>query len=92
MPLQGVLLLLLDRLMYFVEARMAHEFVVMRNGQLETYDDYEKIPKDFQHVIKFVPEIPPGPHTDHEHDDIETWTDKLYALMEIEKANAQKRR
>lgn len=70
---------------------MPHEFVVMRHGKLETYDNYDKIPRDFQHVIKFVPEVPEPPHEEHQHEEIEQWTSKLQALMEIEKANSQKR-
>lgn len=66
---------------------MAHEFVIMRNGILETYTDYDKIPTDFQHVIKFNPEMPPGPHTEEEHDEMGTWNDKLQRLMHIERTN-----
>ena len=63
-----------------------HHFVVMRNGQLETYHDFESIPLDFDHVIEFVPEIPPGPHTDAQHEEIEQWNDRLQQLMRIEYA------
>lgn len=66
---------------------MAHEFVVMRNGVLETYTDYDKIPTDFQHVIKFNPEMSPGPHTNEEHDVMGTWNDKLQRLMCLERVN-----
>lgn len=66
---------------------MTHEFVIMRNGVLETYTDYHKIPSDFQHVIKFNPEMPSGPHTDEEHDEMGTWNDKLQRLMQIECIN-----
>lgn len=67
---------------------MAHEFVVLRNGLLETYDKYEDIPENFQHVIKFLPEIPSEPHTHEQHEEIEAWNDKLQKLMEIERKNA----
>jgi len=69
---------------------MAHEFVIMRNGVLETYTNYEDIPKDFEHVIKFLVDIPPGPHTEEQHEEIETWNGKLQALMEIERQNASR--
>lgn len=64
---------------------MPHEFVVKRKGVLETYTNYDDIPKDFDHVIKFLPEIPEGPHTEEQHEEIESWNDKLQALMEIER-------
>lgn len=68
---------------------MAHEFVILRNGILETYNKYEDIPEDFEHVIKFLPEIPPGPHTHEQHEEIEIWNDRLQKLMEKERKNAR---
>ena len=67
---------------------MTHRFVVMRSGRLETYTEFEAIPQDFEHVIEFVPEIPPGPHTDQQHEEIEQWNDKLQELMRIEHARS----
>ena len=67
---------------------MAHEFVVKRNGVLETYTQYEDIPNEFDHIIKFLPEIPPEPHTEEQHEEIESWNEKLQALMEIERARS----
>lgn len=69
---------------------MAHEFVIMRNGILETYDDYNQIPLDFQHIIRFIPEIPPGPHTLEEHEEIESWNHKFQKLVQIERINNQR--
>lgn len=65
-----------------------HRFVVMRNGELETYTEFEAIPRDFEHVIEFQPEIPPGPHTDQQHEEIEQWNDRLQQLMRIEYARS----
>ncbi len=69
---------------------MPHEFVVKRNGILETYTQFEDIPDDFEHVIKFLPEIPEGPHTEEQHEEIDAWNDKLQILMEIERRNASR--
>ena len=66
---------------------MTSEFVIMRNGILETYTDYDKIPTDFQRVIKFNPDMPPGPHTEEEHDEMGTWNDMLQRLIQIERIN-----
>lgn len=71
-----------------------HKFVVMKNGVLHTYTRYESIPKDFDHVIEFVPDIPDGDaeHTEQEHKEIELWTERLTKLMEIENARSNKSR
>ncbi len=69
---------------------MPHEFVVKRNGILETYNQFEDIPDDFEHVIKFLPEIPEGPHTEEQHEEIDAWNDKLKILMETERRNASR--
>jgi hypothetical protein len=60
----------------------------MRRGKLETYTEFEDIPKDFEHVIEFAPEVPPGPHTDQQHDEIDQWNDRLQQLMRIENARS----
>lgn len=65
-----------------------HRFVVMRSGKLETYNEFAAIPDDFDHVIEFAPEIPPGPHTHEQHEEIEQWNDRLQQLMRIEYARS----
>ena len=67
---------------------MAHKFVVKRNGILETYTEYNDIPNDFDHVISFEPEVPESPHTHEQHEELQSWNDKLQALMEIEHARS----
>jgi hypothetical protein len=64
----------------------------MRQGQLETYTDFAMIPEDFDHVIEFLPEIPPGPHTDEQHEEIDQWNDRLQQLMRIEYARSGQNR
>lgn len=63
---------------------MPHEFVILRNGILETYDKYEDIPDSFENVIKFLPEIPPEPHDHDQHEEIDSWVGKLQELMKKE--------
>jgi hypothetical protein len=70
---------------------MAHEFVVKRNGVLETYTEYDDIPNDFDHVIKFLPDVPSAPHSEAEHDEIHSWMEKFQALMEKERARSMQR-
>ena len=54
----------------------------MRNDELETYDRYEDIPDDLDHVIEFIPEIPPSPHTEQQHEEIHAWRGLFLKLME----------
>ena len=63
---------------------MAHEFVILRKGILETYNKYEDIPETFENLIKFLPDIPDGPHTHEQHEEIDTWNDRLKELLKRE--------
>ena len=64
----------------------------MQDDRLYEYTEYEQIPDYFDHVIEFAPEIPPGPHTDQQHEEIEQWQTKFERLMEIEHASSRKKR
>jgi hypothetical protein len=59
------------------------EFII--NGELKTFNDYRDIPDDFDHVIKFIPDIPDGPHTEEEHQEMEKWNNRLQELMTKER-------
>jgi hypothetical protein len=63
---------------------MAHEFVVLLNGELKTYTKYEDIPERFDNVIRFIPEIPEPPHTHEQHEEIDSWNERLQELMKRE--------
>ena len=65
--------------------------MIMQDDQLYEYTEYEQIPNTFDHVIEFAPEIPPGPHTDQQHEEIEQWQEKFERLMEIEYASSRKK-
>ena len=64
------------------------EFQFIVNGELVTYDKYKDIPETFEHVIKFLPDIPPEPHTKKEHEEIQEWNNKFQELMEKERASS----
>ena len=70
---------------------MGHRFVIMKDDQLSEYTEYEQIPNDFDHVIEFAPEIPPSPHTDQDHEEIDQWRVKFERLMEIEYASSREK-
>jgi hypothetical protein len=54
----------------------------MRRDEIEVYDCYDDIPDDLDHVIEFVPEIPPEPHTQQQHEEIDAWLGLFNTLME----------
>jgi len=67
------------------------EFQFIINGELATFDKYEDIPEEFEHVIKFRPDIPEpvnDDHTDEEHEELAKWNDRLQELMEKERARS----
>ena len=71
---------------------MPHRFVVRVGSELRTYERYEDIPAEFDHLIEFLPEIPPPPHTDEQHQEIDAWQPRFERLMEIERARSSKTR
>ena len=71
---------------------MEHKFVVMKDQVLYTYSEWQQIPLDFDHVIEFLPAIPPGPHTHAQHEEIDSWNGRFQQLMEIERACSSKKR
>lgn len=68
---------------------MSHIFTVYRNNQLITVSDYHLIPDEFDFLIEFKPEIPPEPHTEAEHREIESWNEKFFSVLKREKSCQQ---
>jgi hypothetical protein len=60
-------------------------FEILVNGKLKIYHDYRDIPEEFDNVIKFLPEIPPPPHSQDQHEDMEKWNARLTELIRREK-------
>ena len=72
---------------------MMAEFQFVVNGELVLYDKYEDIPEDFEHVIRFIPDLPEpagedGEHTEEQHEELALWNVRLQALMEKERASS----
>jgi hypothetical protein len=61
-----------------------HKFVILNNGKLEEYTRYEDIPERFDNLIEFAPVIPPGPHSEEQHDEIAAWQFRFKELMKRE--------
>ena len=56
------------------------KFVILVNGCLKTYFDYDEIPNKFESLVSFEPDVPTGPHTYEEHAEIEHWNYRLQRL------------
>ena len=63
---------------------MKHKFTVRIDKEVLTYDNYDDIPEKFDNLISFVPNLPVGPHTQEQHDEIESWMEKFIALRKRE--------
>ena len=64
------------------------EFQFIINGELVTFDKYENIPNEFEHVIKYSPDFISEPHTEKEHEEMAKWNIRLQELMEKERARS----
>ena len=64
------------------------EFKFIINGELVTFDKYEDVPDEFEHVIKFLPDVIPEPHTEKQHEEMAQWNIRLQELMEKERARS----
>ena len=63
---------------------MAHQFAILIDGNVQVFDNYDDIPETFENVIRFEPEVPPEPHTEEQHHEIEQWNNKLQQLLKRE--------
>jgi hypothetical protein len=61
-----------------------HKFTVRIDKEILTYDNYDDIPEKFDNLIAFVPNLPVGPHTQEQHDEIESWMEKFITLRKRE--------
>tara|TARA_B100001245_G_C22690905_1_gene337157 strand:- start:366 stop:569 length:204 start_codon:yes stop_codon:yes gene_type:complete len=64
------------------------EFQFIINRELVTFDKYEDIPDEFEHVIKFLPDVILEPHTEEEHEEMAQWNTRLQKLMEKERGRS----
>ena len=56
---------------------MIGEYIVKIGNKLFDYTNVNDIPEEFDHLIKFVPKAPPEPHTQADHDYINTFSNKF---------------
>ena len=63
---------------------------LLRNGKTKVFDEWEDIPENFtfKNVIQFMPDTPPEPHTEEQHEEMTQWNIRLQKLMEKERARS----
>ena len=59
---------------------VSDRFVVLNEGQYQTYSDYDNIPETFDKLIACQFATLPEPHSEEDHAMMATWNDKLQAL------------
>ena len=60
---------------------MIGEYTVKIGNKLFDYTNVNDIPKEFDHLIKFLPTLPPEPHTPEEHDLIDSFVPKMREIQ-----------
>ena len=56
---------------------MEGEYSVKIGNKVFDYTNANDIPEKFDHLIKFVPKEPPEPHSQEDHDYINTFPEKF---------------
>ena len=69
---------------------MKGEFDIILDGVIKRYTDFDDIPLVFDNLIRFEPEIIPEPHTEEEHELMETYNDKLKEIIGRERGHASR--
>ena len=60
---------------------MIGEYTVKIGKKLFDYTNVDDIPEEFDHLIKFLPTLPPEPHTPEEHDFIDSFMPKMREIQ-----------
>ena len=60
-------------------------YVIRIGKELLTYENYNDIPTEFDHVIEFAPDYPDDPHTPEQHQEMSKYNRMLHDLLAREK-------
>ena len=55
---------------------MKGEFVIREGSAIITYEDFDEIPMEFDNLISFKPIVPEPPHSEEDHQEMETYNAK----------------
>lgn len=61
-------------------------FIVLVDGQLQTYQRWEDLPLVIDEVVAFQPHYPQPPHTHEQHQALSRWDGRLRELMRRRRA------
>jgi hypothetical protein len=64
---------------------MTGKFQVLIGGVVNTYNHIDDIPMSFDNLIAFEPDFPSEPHTQEEHDLIDTFHAKFKEIFSRER-------
>ena len=60
---------------------MIGEYTVKIGNKLFDYTNVDDIPEKFDHLIKILPTLPPEPHSQEDHDYINTFPNKFREIF-----------
>ena len=60
-------------------------FLIKDGVNYMEFHNYDDIPMSFDNLIRFAPEVIPEPHTEEQHELMESYNDKLKELMKRER-------
>lgn len=56
-------------------------YIIKHRNLIQEFSHWDQIPMTFDHLIKFSPQIPEGPHTSEQHDLIDTLPEVFSAFL-----------
>lgn len=66
----------------------AGRYAVRVGNEVRRFTHWDDIPESFDNLIEWIPDIPPEPHTQAEHEWIEGLPDKFRKALAKERRNA----
>ena len=60
---------------------MKGRFVILKDDEYLIFNNFDDIPDTFDNLIEFRPEYPEGPHTEEQHEEIDSYGQKLKELL-----------
>ena len=67
------------------------DFAFIVDGQIEEYIDFNDIPEgyEYDHVLRFLPDTPPQPHTLNDHEAFVNWINLMNTFMANQRSSAK---
>ena len=64
-------------------------YIIREDNNLMEFTDWNDIPNEFDYLIRFEPDVPPPPHTDEQHEELEGVHKKFKEIMERERSRGR---